>query len=256
MRISFMIFICFSSFFAYAKDLSFSDLLKVPSKEVKLEDYLKVTERESLNSITDALRSTQLVRSMENLNKKDLESKSILEKTQNIKSRINLLSKTLLTVNLTIAETFIYVITLQDYFELGNKLETTELDKFAEKIKVELFAKKQAIFEKMLNHDFEIFKIHYGEIAGMIKKSGTKKEDKDYISPEDVRNGLLELEKMKQVVSQNHKCLLDKSCHYCGLNVSHKSCKSDTKERLNELIVDRINEASVNFNIRFEKWTH
>ncbi len=255
MRISFIILICFTGIFANADSLSFSDLLKIPSKDVKLDDYLKLSERESVNSMASTLRSVQLVRSMETLNLKNLESKSNPEKIQNVKSRIDLLSKTLIKVELTIAETLIYVVQLQAYFEFSKKLNDATLNNLVQKSKADLVAKKQKIFEMMLNHDIEMFKTNYDEIAKLNEKSAIKKDDKEYLSPDEIRDGILELEKMKQVMSENHKCLLDKSCHYCGLRVSPKSCDSDTKGRLNKILVERIDEAASNFSKRFEKWT-
>lgn len=253
MRISIIIFIYLTSILANAETLSFLQLLKTPSKEVNLEDYLKITERESVSTLGDVLKSVQIIRSMEKLNIKNLDSKARPDKAQNIKARIDFLSKPMGTVKLTAAETMICLIALQEYYNLSYDLKDDELNLWVQKNKADLITRKQKAFEMMITHDFDVFKTSYDDMNAINKKS--TKVDPDNLSPLDIQKGITELEVMKKVIRENQKCLFDSSCHYCGLSVSPKSCVVDARGRLNKILPERIDEAIIGFNKRFENLT-
>lgn len=253
MRISFLIFMLFISIFVKAESLSFLQILKIPTENVKLEDYLKLTDRDPVNDLDSVMRSVRITNSMEKLNIKNLESKSNSDKIQNIKSRINFLSKPMGVVKLSIAETFLCLVFLQKYYDLSLNIKDEELNNLIHKNKAGLVARKQKIFELMLNHDFELFRSIYDEMTGLNEKPTHKKNDSKNLTPDEIQKGIVELEKMKDVVNNNLKCLSDSSCHLCGLSVSPKSCSTELKGRANKILMEKIDSTIPHFNRSFEK---
>ena len=254
MRITLIFFIFFTSLFVKAEGLSFLQFIEKPSKEMKLEDYLKITEREPVNDLGHTLKSVRTIRSMEKLNIKSLESKSISDKIQNIKSRIEFLSKPMGVMKLTLGETLIYAVELEEYYELSAKLKNDELNNWVRKNKNEVIAKKQKIFEVMFNHDFEVLKSSYDEMTAINENPNPQKKDAENLTPDEIKKGLIELEKMKTVLNENQKCLFDSSCHYCGLSVSPKPCSADVVGRANTIMPEKMDESIPSLNHRFEKW--
>lgn len=255
MRILFIIFVCFTGILARAESLTFLQLINMPSKNVTLESYLKLTERQPINNLGDSLKSVRVIRSMEKLNLKNLKSKSNLEKVQNIKSRIDFLSKPMGTIRLSIAETLIHLVELQEYYNLSYELKNVELNNWVKENKVELVAKKQKILEMMLTHDFDLLRASYDEMTAINENPSSKKGNTENLSPHEIQKRIAELEKMKAVFKNNQDCLYSSSCYYCGLSVSSKPCAADTQGRVNKILPERFNEAILNFNSRFEKLT-
>jgi hypothetical protein len=252
-----IIFFTFLRVIANGQTITYSDLVKNGPEKAKLEDYLAIRERGTMYDIAEVLRSTAIVRKLENKNVENLKGMSAADKIQNIKERIQFISKQLTSVKLSLAEELVYLISLHQYYDEGAKL-TPEFDSWISESKADLYGKKKEAFDLMVDGEVQALSNTFKDVKDGKYKNDSEKPDGlgGIPTPKQAEKVLNSLAEIKKAIKNNETCLLNGSCSICKIELSKKDCKKSNGVYLPaatniKFIAEKYKEGIENFNKRF-----
>lgn len=196
--------------------------------ELSLNEYLNINDICPGYSMGSTLRAVQNMNKLEKQNLANMAKLSADEKAQNIKNRIVFLTSALVDTPLTLAESMMIILHLQNYVKEADKLKNKNLKNIVTEEVKKIQENKAKIYERTIRHDINLILAEY--------KNGEKGDPKEF---EVFKKFVAELIPYNKELQKNLPCLSAQTCKMCG-QYFEKKCTVKNRTSGEDLDLDWI----------------